>query len=130
MRNFPRNLAILLIGARLSVGFVPAHRNVGTSPTTSVTFLHANIQSQERDDAHNTLPNIRANAEQSRRSMLRNAWSIASLVAMGTVRVQPSNAGLVQFPCDYDLMNNYHFLRAGESMLESEDLISTNPLFM
>mmetsp|Transcript_9952 Transcript_9952/g.12541 ORF Transcript_9952/g.12541 Transcript_9952/m.12541 type:complete len:498 (+) Transcript_9952:98-1591(+) len=46
------------------------------------------------------------------------------------VETQPSNAGLVQFPCKYDLMNTYHLMRAGESMLESQDIISTNPLFL
>lgn len=43
-----------------------------------------------------------------------------------------SNAapGLVQFPCNHRLMNTYHFMRSGQSLLESEDFISTNPLLL
>ena len=68
--------------------------------------------------------------EQSRRSMLRNAFNMAAILTTMTAGTQPSSAGLVQFPCTYDLMNTYHVMRAGESLLESEDLLSTNPLFM
>lgn len=39
--------------------------------------------------------------------------------------------GLVRFPCkDYQFLNNYHFLRAGESLLEEEGIWVTNPLFL
>ncbi len=69
--------------------------------------------------------------QESRRSVFQKALNMAGFTAMATaIRAPPSNAGLVQFPCNYDLMNTYHFLRAGESLLEQNDLISTNPLFM
>lgn len=39
--------------------------------------------------------------------------------------------GLVQFPCPVGtLANTYYMMRAGESKLEAEDVLSTNPLFM
>lgn len=42
----------------------------------------------------------------------------------------PANArGLVQFPCA-ELGNTYHFIRAGESLMEQDDIWSTNPLFL
>ena len=37
--------------------------------------------------------------------------------------------GLVQFPCTR-LENTYHFIRAGESLMEEDDIWSTNPLFL
>lgn len=38
--------------------------------------------------------------------------------------------GLVRFPCNYKLLNTYHFMRAGSSLLEVDDVWSTNPLFL
>lgn len=37
--------------------------------------------------------------------------------------------GLVQFPCA-ELGNTYHFIRAGQSLMEEDDIWSTNPLFL
>ncbi|GAX13462.1 hypothetical protein FisN_36Lh016 [Fistulifera solaris] len=37
--------------------------------------------------------------------------------------------GLVKFPCE-QLGNKYHFMRAGISLLEEENIWSTNPLFL
>ncbi len=43
----------------------------------------------------------------------------------------PANArGLVSFPCVMPLLNVYHFMRAGTSLLEEADIWSTNPLFL
>ena len=73
----------------------------------------------------------RGNNELSRRNLFNSAMK--SALTIGTVlgpAFQAANAGLVQFPCDYDLMNTYHFMRAGESLLESQNLLSTNPLFL
>lgn len=49
--------------------------------------------------------------------------------------VQPSRSharGLVRFPIDdpKQLLNTYHFMRVGETLLEEEDIWSTNPLFL
>jgi broad specificity phosphatase PhoE len=38
--------------------------------------------------------------------------------------------GLVQFPLRRPLLNTYHLLRAGSSLLEEQDVYSTNPLFL
>jgi hypothetical protein len=37
---------------------------------------------------------------------------------------------LIRFPCTEGLGNTYHFLRAGESLLEAQNVWSTNPLFL
>ena len=69
----------------------------------------------------------------NRRSFLeRGALSSLSLGAW-CLSGAPADAGargLVRFPCKEPLLNNYHFLRAGASMLEVEDVLSTNPLFL
>lgn len=46
--------------------------------------------------------------------------------------VNAANAmGLVHFPCKPgELFNTYHLMRAGESGLEAEGVLSTNPLFL
>ena len=73
----------------------------------------------------------RGNNEMSRRNVLDSAMKSALTIgAVLSPTFQAANAGLVQFPCDYDLMNTYHFMRAGESLLESQNLLSTNPLFL
>jgi len=63
-----------------------------------------------------------------RRSFIGNGIFTASSILMS----RPTEArGLVTFPCkDYAFLNTYHFLRAGESLLEEEGIWSTNPLFL
>lgn len=41
-----------------------------------------------------------------------------------------ANAQFVKFPSVNGLGNTYHFLRAGESLMEEEGIWSTNPLFL
>lgn len=61
----------------------------------------------------------------------RKVFQLSTLcTASLLIKTQKADAGLVQFPCDYKLMNTYHLMRAGESMLESQDILSTNPLFL
>ena len=44
---------------------------------------------------------------------------------------QPCHAsGLLRFPCVEPLHNTYHLMRAGTSIMEEQDIISTNPLFL
>lgn len=56
------------------------------------------------------------------------------LIASGGLLLSPQKAlaGLVQFPVNdpRDLLNTYHFLRVGDTLLEEEDIWSTNPLFL
>ena len=76
----------------------------------------------------------------SRRTMLSIAGSVSSgpflslyrSVCNGQVHSNRANAmGLVQFPCPEGiLMNKYHLMRAGESGLEEQSILSTNPLFL
>lgn len=78
----------------------------------------------------------------NRRSLLHSTGtSLAGIVSAGPlakllgnqhVDINTAGAmGLVQFPCEPGSMaNTYHMMRAGESRLEAEGIISTNPLFL
>ena len=100
------------------------------------------IQCTENDDllCHETQNN---NNVSSRRSLLHSAGtSLAGVVSAGPLAklfgshhvmdVNTARAmGLVQFPCKPgSLANTYHMMRAGESRLEAEGILSTNPLFL
>ena len=71
-----------------------------------------------------------------RRTLFKNfallSTQIASLSSLNENFVPSAQArGLVKFPCkDYQFLNTYHFLRAGESLLEEEGVWLTNPLFL
>ena len=66
----------------------------------------------------------------------RRGFFLSTLTAATSIFVQPISPsfarGLVQFPVNdpKQLLNTYHFLRVGESLLEEEDIWSTNPLFL
>ena len=56
------------------------------------------------------------------------SWTTTAAALLGSSGAQAR--GLVMFPCTNGLGNTYHFMRAGESIIESEDIWSTNPLFL
>ena len=89
------------------------------------------ILNSQSNDINNDVMQQTSNDEQDRRSFLgRSALSILSSGALSAYP-SPANArGLVRFPCTEPLSNTYHFLRAGSSLLEIEDIWSTNPLFL
>jgi hypothetical protein len=64
----------------------------------------------------------------SRRNVLFSLPLFTTAAAFG--RPEPAQAKLVQFPCKEGLMNTYHFMRAGESLLEEQNMWGTNPLFL
>jgi len=73
--------------------------------------------------------------QMERRNFLSNLCLIPAMGASAltfTTNIQPASArGLVRFPCNnYSFFNKYHFMRAGQSILESEEVWSTNPLFL
>lgn len=64
----------------------------------------------------------------NRRSFLKS--TVQTLAAIGTQTDIASARGLARFPCKEPLLNTYHFMRAGKSLLEEENVWSTNPLFL
>ncbi|CAB9524678.1 Pfam:PGAM [Seminavis robusta] len=64
-----------------------------------------------------------------RRQLLQSAVLLSSCL----FRPRSANArGLVQFPVDSSapLANTYHFMRVGDTLLEKDDIWTTNPLFL
>lgn len=62
----------------------------------------------------------------TRRSFMQNVM-IASFICWPS---DPAVADLIQFPIKSNLKNTYHFMRAGQSLLESQDIFSSNALFL
>ena len=93
---------------------------------TSRLSLHSRSNDDIGDRAR---PN---DEQQNRRSFLaRSAALSLGTSILGSTTASSANArGLVRFPCKEPLSNKYHFVRAGTSLLEAEDIWSTNPLFL
>ena len=53
-----------------------------------------------------------------------------TLTSMGAGGANANARGLIRFPCRAPLSNAYHLLRSGSSLLEVDDVWSTNPLFL
>jgi len=71
--------------------------------------------------------------DNSRRSFVSRGFiSLSTTITASTLFGRKADArGLVTFPCnEQSLLNTYHFMRAGSSLLELEDIWSTNPLFL
>jgi len=66
------------------------------------------------------------------RRQILNAGLTLGISAFIQPKATANARGLVQFPMDKEkpLMNTYHFMRAGESLLEEENILYTNPLFL
>lgn len=67
--------------------------------------------------------------DQSRRRLFLKR-SLHTLTLLGFQGETASARGLARFPCKEPLLNTYHFMRAGASLLEEENVWSTNPLFL
>ena len=66
-----------------------------------------------------------------KKSRGRRAFFQAMLTSsLLSITPERSNAQFVKFPCVSDFANTYHFLRAGESLLEEEGIWTTNPLIL
>ncbi|GKY99871.1 hypothetical protein MPSEU_000940800 [Mayamaea pseudoterrestris] len=76
--------------------------------------------------------NIPASCKRRRLFFITSLAIVSSLYLPQQQTVAPALArGLVMFPCKPgSLHNTYHFLRSGTSMMESQDILSTNPLFL
>jgi hypothetical protein len=64
----------------------------------------------------------------NRRSFFKH--SIAALSFFGLQGDVANARGLARFPCKEPLLNTYHFMRSASSLLEEENIWSTNPLFL
>lgn len=86
-----------------------------------------NVQTLFRTTIHQQQQQHRQ--QQHRRSFLLQTFAITPMIMSGMKEVVHAR-GLVQFPCTKPLLNVYHFMRSGTTLLEEEDIWSTNPLFL
>jgi hypothetical protein len=86
---------------------------------------------------HGSSPTSMLYAESDSNNISRRSFGImvAGIFSAGpfaTMLPKRANAmGLVQFPCPKgELANTYHILRAGQSLMEAQDILCTNALFL
>mmetsp|Transcript_25085 Transcript_25085/g.54702 ORF Transcript_25085/g.54702 Transcript_25085/m.54702 type:complete len:607 (+) Transcript_25085:94-1914(+) len=93
-----------------------------TSRTSSLSVSSALHSSSSTDDGLST----------SRRDVLTSVpLSVSAFLGALASYPLPAQARLVRFPCKPgELKNNYNFMRSGESLLESEGMWGSNPLFL
>ena len=108
-----------------ATAFVPTFRHLyGIKSDRSNLYLSPNDGSTEEGETkleRRTFLNILPAA----------SLSLLSWANAGTNIPIAQARGLVKFPCKgYQFLNTYHFVRAGESLLEEEGVWSTNPLFL
>lgn len=123
-------LSLVQLSLCLLVGNPNLHR---CGPLHSLFELRAAAH-DDRDITHQTSSETsgdiiyQTSSETSRRSFL-GAVVTGSTPLFGSRTA--AARGLVRFPCkDASLLNTYTFMRAGTSLLELDDVWSTNPLFL
>lgn len=90
---------------------------------------HYSLSVKNTDEAEESLGTLQRRAFLSNSILPATTFSLFSWIDPNIPEAQAR--GLVIFPCkDYTFLNTYHFVRAGESLLEEEGVWSTNPLFL
>ena len=90
--------------------------------------------------SRNFVPTATSQSVSTRRHVLTSSFKsflIAAVTIGGTTTITDKNPssiaraiGLVQFPCVEPLLNKYYLMRSGTTLLEEQDIWSTNPLFL
>ena len=132
--EMPYYLLLLLIHhlrIRPTLSLVPnysplIHRNhIKTCHGTTTPRRRRNISS-----LHNTYEDSKDEQNDTRRKFLKQTILSSSIILSITSGNVSANArGLIRFPCK-ELLNTYHFMRSGSSLLEIDNVWSTNPLFL
>ena len=129
----PRSSSSAVSLFSLTTSRIKSSRSLGTTPSEESPHLAASIATTATDVTAAPSPVDPFRAPSSRRSLLRHGFGGALLgQVLTTTALLPQQAqarGLVQFPCPH-LSNTYHFLRVGQTLLEAQDMWSTNPLFL
>lgn len=102
----------------------PRQRRYYSESSSSSFSTVRNAKSKEYTDTNSNSDDEERVPGDRRRFLLSLPWIF---LAPKVVQAR----GLVRFPCEDDtLLNSYHFLHAGSSLLEEEGIWSTNPLFL
>eukprot|EP00804_Cyclotella_cryptica_P001723 CCRYP_009100-RC/>CCRYP_009100-RC protein AED:0.04 eAED:0.04 QI:96/1/1/1/0.71/0.62/8/2625/521 len=103
----------------------PSQLHVRKRPRPLGGYRYSSVFLASNDDLNQNLSPI---DDVGRRSFLKHSFAAISIFGLqGDI----ANArGLARFPCKEPLLNTYHFMRSGSSLLEEENIWSTNPLFL
>ena len=116
--------------------FPPLHRTLRMKAFTAfVGFIAGRYDGRLRYGQHGSVTLMHAETDSiSRRSF---GISLAGIVSSGPFsalcrgNARTFAMGLVQFPCPKgELANTYHIMRAGQSMMEAQDILCSNALFL
>ena len=128
--NVPYYLLLLLIHIRISptLSLVPNY-----SPLNHDIKTHGTTTPRRRRNisllVHNTREDSKDEQNDTRRKFLKQTI-LSSSTILSSLSSNVANArGLIRFPCK-ELLNTYHFMRSGTSLLEIDNVWSTNPLFL
>ena len=131
--NVPYYLLLLLIHIRISptLSLVPnysplIHRH-------DIKTCHGTTSARRRRNVsllvHNTREDSKDEQNNTRRKFIKQTI-LSSSTILSSLSSNVANArGLIRFPCK-ELLNTYHFMRSGTSLLEIDNVWSTNPLFL
>lgn len=101
------------------------HHILGLSWTSKQQRLSSNRRRLQASRRHDDDDDGTVDDPSRRQAFLAAAVPTLSLLSTPL----PALAALLQFPCP-NLKNRYHFMRAGLSELEAEDLYASNALFL
>lgn len=118
----------------LNVNTLAANGEEGSDTDRNCGNVNSNLDTNTDVNKDNITGASETNSESlstfSRRKYVRTIFDCALFTVGAFAGTKQASANLVQFPVTNDLMNTYHIMRAGESILDHEDIISTNPLFL
>mmetsp|Transcript_2147 Transcript_2147/g.3180 ORF Transcript_2147/g.3180 Transcript_2147/m.3180 type:complete len:593 (-) Transcript_2147:174-1952(-) len=91
-----------------------------------------NVRSTSTRQSQHFLRQHQSSNHEDNYDLSRRDFGVIASVLLGSSL--PSSvayaSGLLQFPLTRPLSNTYHFMRAGESLMEANNILSTNPLFV
>ena len=128
--------SLLLLIAGVAEAFVESssENRIAPGQLQRHSLCHFSKSNDDDDDDHKrdepSSPSSSPSAL-TRPAFFRSVGIMAASTASELVMNPPeeASAGLIQFPC-VKLQNTYHLLRAGQSLLEEDDILATNPLFL
>jgi len=110
--------------------FVPPIAVREGRPRCLMFFDSNSAERLDDDDDGNKIDSASCNRRNFFQRVVTTSTTMTLLLTSSSSSLPAHARGLVSFPCTGPLLNIYHIMRAGTSLLEEEDIWSTNPLFL
>ena len=117
-------------------GFQPeisrTHQRTAFSSASSKIYHEQRLSLFSSSSSEHIEENENESNASSESSLARRDFLLGTLGAFSALTLSPPShaRGLVKFPVTYPLLNTYHVMRAGMTLLEETDIFTTNPLFL